>query len=434
MAEAATGLREILDAAERAAAAEDFVSAEQHLRQAAILQEQQLGGRHPDLANTLNNLGIVSEYVGKPAEAETCYRRAYRIASAALPADHPLVQTSGQNLKDFCAAIGKAPDLPQPLPPEPVPPDAVPPELESFAPEPAVDELRLNLAAPPAPSAVPPAANPAVVVHAPRADEPTAPPDPLVIRELPLRSAEDVAPAPPARSETAIRLSSPVSAHPSRPTTAIAIVALLVLAAAAWWFGLREPSPVASDSPVAEATVPSQEPPAATSLEEQVVVPPEPTAPSPTAVDDPQAAPVPIEKPPIAQQPPTRAATAPTNLAKDAPSKSAGSSGLSVAEAKVCRSLSTANWACTAATNPASPGAFFFYTRVRSASDTTVQHRWLVDGRLLRTVSLRIRANPGAGYRTYSRNTVTADRRGNWTIELRDAGGALLHEERFVVQ
>jgi hypothetical protein len=49
-------------------------------------------------------------------------------------------------------------------------------------------------------------------------------------------------------------------------------------------------------------------------------------------------------------------------------------------------------------------------------------------------VELDIGANPGEGYRTYSRNTVTADRRGNWTIELRDAGGALLHEERFLVQ
>ena len=31
------------------------------LRQAARLQEASLGPRHPDLANTLNNLGIVCE-------------------------------------------------------------------------------------------------------------------------------------------------------------------------------------------------------------------------------------------------------------------------------------------------------------------------------------------------------------------------------------
>ena len=48
-------------------------------------------------------------------------------------------------------------------------------------------------------------------------------------------------------------------------------------------------------------------------------------------------------------------------------------------------------------------------------------------------MDLHVAANPGAGYRTYSRPTVVAEQRGNWTIELRDAEGALLHEERFIV-
>jgi hypothetical protein len=100
----------------------------------------------------------------------------------------------------------------------------------------------------------------------------------------------------------------------------------------------------------------------------------------------------------------------------------------------VCRSLSTSNWRCTDATSPANPGVFYFYTRVRSARPTTVQHRWYQDGTLRRTVDLRIAANPSAGYRTYSRNTVTAERRGEWRVELRDADGALLHEERLVVK
>ena len=124
MAETALELRAILEAAERAVSLDDFVSAERHLRQAAALQEQQIGARHPDLANTLNNLGIVYEHLGKPAEAEECYRRAYGIASTALPADHPLVQTSGQNLRDFCEAIGKPVEL-----------SGAPPGLEPFAPE-----------------------------------------------------------------------------------------------------------------------------------------------------------------------------------------------------------------------------------------------------------------------------------------------------------
>src|SRR4030095_6509089 len=64
MAETVVEVRPILDAAEQAASVQDFASAERFLRQAATLQEAQLGATHPDLANTLNNLGIVCERTG----------------------------------------------------------------------------------------------------------------------------------------------------------------------------------------------------------------------------------------------------------------------------------------------------------------------------------------------------------------------------------
>ena len=51
--------RSIVEEAEQAAAAGNYASAEDLLRQAAALQEQTLGAQHPDLANTLNNLGVV---------------------------------------------------------------------------------------------------------------------------------------------------------------------------------------------------------------------------------------------------------------------------------------------------------------------------------------------------------------------------------------
>ena len=376
MAETALELRAILEAAERAVSLDDFVSAERHLRQAAALQEQQIGARHPDLANTLNNLGIVYEHLGKPAEAEECYRRAYGIASTALPPDHPLVETSGQNLRDFCEAIGKPVEL------------SAPPGLEPFAPEQG------------APTPV--------------ARDPKSP----SLASLPLRLETETRPAepPPRKPTEATRTASPVSQlspPSSRPTTAIAMGAVILLAFGTWWFGFRQPSrPVAPSTPRVETPAPrEQAPPPANAAAEPAPIPAPPETPAPT------------EKPAIAAPPVKR--VAPETTARG---------DVSVAEAKLCRSLTMSNWTCTPATSPSAPGVFFFYSRVKSARDTTVQHRWLMDGRLVRSIDLRIKANPGAGYRTYSRNTVSGGRRSDWTIELRDAGGALLHEERFTVQ
>jgi hypothetical protein len=76
----------------------------------------------------------------------------------------------------------------------------------------------------------------------------------------------------------------------------------------------------------------------------------------------------------------------------------------------------------------------FFYTQIKSAGATTVQHRWYRDDRLHQTVNLRVQASRAAGYRTYSRNLMTSDSTGKWRIELRSEDGALLHEERFTVR
>jgi Protein of unknown function (DUF2914)/Tetratricopeptide repeat len=102
----------IIESAEQAAAAGDYTSAEELLRKAALLQEARLGPLDPDLANTLNNLGVVCEMNGKPVDAEECFRRALSIATQALEPDHPFVATSRQNLRDFCEAHGKPLEVP----------------------------------------------------------------------------------------------------------------------------------------------------------------------------------------------------------------------------------------------------------------------------------------------------------------------------------
>ena len=131
--------RSIIENAEQAAAAGNYASAEDLLREAVALQEQTLGPHHPDLANTLNNLGVVCEMTDNPIDAEHYFRRAYAIATATLAPDHPFVATSSKNLHDFCAARGRPAELP-PSPPAvaawleaPAPPAAPPRESSRSA-------------------------------------------------------------------------------------------------------------------------------------------------------------------------------------------------------------------------------------------------------------------------------------------------------------
>jgi hypothetical protein len=105
---------------------------------------------------------------------------------------------------------------------------------------------------------------------------------------------------------------------------------------------------------------------------------------------------------------------------------------LSVVTAQLCTSLRA--WRCEAASGEVRPGPMFFFTQIKSATGTTIEHRWYQGDHLRQAVQLLIQANPGAGYRTYSRNTISSERVGDWRVELRSADGAVLHEERFTVR
>ena len=423
MAETVVEVRPILDAAEQAASVQDFASAERFLRQAATLQEAQLGATHPDLANTLNNLGIVCERTGNTSEAESCYRRAYAIARSTLAAEDPLVLTSGQNLREFCAATGRPFELvaTPPKPPAPAPPAPAalaPPASVALAPPAPVT------AAPRAPVTAAPrtpvsAAPPASVAAAPSASVPFAPRTPPASPSSPRIDHDTL------RTQIANVAAAAVSVEAktrSRHRSAIWVVlgsaivlALIILFADRMSRSSESTTPPAAPGPSpAETPASAEQPPAPTA-----------SAPQPTGV-----APAPGRSAVTgAAKPPSVPAT---RTASDKGPTPTGSATVSLVESQLCRSLS--NWQCSPATNPAEPGLFIFYTRVKSARDTTVQHRWYPNGDLRRSVDLRVGANSSEGYRTFSRNTVAAERRGNWTIEVRDAGGALLHEERFLVQ
>jgi len=61
-----------------------------------------------------------------------------------------------------------------------------------------------------------------------------------------------------------------------------------------------------------------------------------------------------------------------------------------------------------------------------------VVHRWYQGGTLRQAVKLTIQPNTSEGYRTYSRQNL--DDAGNWRVEVANADGALLHEQRFTVR
>jgi Protein of unknown function (DUF2914)/Tetratricopeptide repeat len=334
----------VIQAAQKAAEARNYVAAENLLREAARLQEASLGPRHPDLANTLNNLGIVCEMTGKPDEAEQYFRRAVSIARTSLEPDHPFVATSQKNLRDFCEARGKQVELPAPAPESQKPARDVTADAEIEALPLAPDRLFRRVAL----GALGPISMLMVVLAV----------------GLPRLGAPELA-APP----RAIAIDSPREATP--PPAPVPV----------------EPIPTSEESTTTAATTTGGD---ADDAASDLTPAPTPAPPAPT---------------------PTRPV---------------------VIRASLCGDLD--DWLCDPADRPVPPGPLFFYTQIKSTSDTTVQHRWYQDDRLLQTVTLRVQANRAAGYRTYSRNVMTSDSAGSWKIELRSEDGALLHEDRFTVR
>jgi hypothetical protein len=375
--------RSVIDAAEQAAAAGDYASAEQLLREAALLQEASLGPVHPDLANTLNNLGVVCEIIDKPVDAEHYFRRAWAISSAVLEPDHPFVATSRKNLEDFCTARGKAVDLPS-MP-------AIPPSI-------------------------PPSIN---------AD-----------RDAPATDSDDISPERPSYKESRPAASSTWS-RPLASGILIAAALFVTFIVTTTWFRSTdkvesppESPSVSSGSPPASAASPSVGAIAFDSPKQsgaktggRLGVDPKTgvTASTPTGRRVSESLP-----PPAAAKSGTKAASVPQPRL--------------VAAARLCRDLSTAaprgssDWRCVPPRLPVGPGSLFFYTRLKSPTATTVQHRWYRGNRLHQVVDLPIRVNMTGGYRTYSRSTINNQGAGDWKVELRTSDGTLLHEERFVVR
>lgn len=391
-----------LQAAEQAATAGDFASADQLLREAARIQEAELGPHHPDLASTLNNLAIVAERTGQPRDAEAFYRRAAAIASASLPPDHPMVAASRQNLEDFCRASG----LPVDVPADTAATDTAAAETTDSG----SDDLVVERTDAPA-AGEPKTAD--VTVVAPAQSSPA----PLATPRVPADDSRITSTLAAPRSSRALAWIA---------VAVVAFIAVALLMTRPWASSDTDAGLLTEDR---EAAAPPEADGASAPPDDAPVPPADAPAEAAAGEKVPEAA---TKPPPEAATPPSANPAPPEKERSSVPSRSSGAVTLTVAE--VCQTFSPrgAEWRCDPAGDSVAPGRIVLYTRVRSENDTSIVHRWYHDDRLRQTVTLPIRANPTRGYRTYSQQTVGAG--GRWRVEVVGADGQVLHEQRFVVR
>ncbi len=75
-------------------------------------------------------------------------------------------------------------------------------------------------------------------------------------------------------------------------------------------------------------------------------------------------------------------------------------------------------------TFPADVGRLYFFTQLRGAGEgDRVRHVWIYDGREVADVALSV---SGPVWRTWSSKAVPPSWKGDWTVEVRDAAGAVL--------
>jgi hypothetical protein len=243
--------------------------------------------------------------------------------------------------------------------------------------------------------------------------------------EKPLANDVEVAPPVSAVTPDVAREPMTVSRLPLRMVAgaALLVVAVVVISLAAWPKG-----PAVPEEPKGPAAG-EEQPQGTTEVSPSVAsartetAPAAPVAPAPSKAT---AAVPPLDpKPTVVPKP------------REEPVSASTSAPVSVLKAQLCSGLDrsgTPDWQCTTASGEVPPGRYLFYTRLLAKAGTTVEHRWLRDGRVHQSVRLRVTPNPGNGYRTFSGTTIGPDRAGEWKIELRAADGTLLEQASFRVR
>lgn len=409
----------IIAEAERATAVRDHAAAERALRRVLKLQEAGLGLAHPDVANTLNDLAVVCDNLGRQDEAEFLYRRALGIARRTLEPGHPYIVTSLENLSSLYRAQGK------------------PEKLEKIR-----EGWLLGPGRP--------------------VSEAEAAGDGVVVSAVPARPE---APAPAMPVPRVHRASGTFQENRLQPFYAVAfrpaflLGGLAVVLISLTWLlfgGTTDPSVPGQDGAGTSLRTSGGK------LGTQVVNPAGELASRGSETNPAPAGGVAASGSGIGPSAPASAdLAASTNVpasvrlpmvVSDAPSEpppaefdlspQSGSVRSSVvAAADICSQLDTraadgtplAEWRCQIVGDRAAPWQLSFYTRIRSRTSTTVEHRWLRNGVLEQQIILDVEANDGAGFRTYSSHTVSPEARGMWRVELRLGDQELLHAEEFAV-
>ena len=394
--------------AERASSEGDHARAEQALRRALWMQEARFGVVHPEVANTLNNLGVVCDILGRPDEAEFLYRRALGLARTTLPAEHPYIATSLENLSALYKTQGR-------------------PEKLALVADCEVSRSGLPIRES--------ADDAGVEAEASEAE----------VSEAEVSEGEARAQTPASASPAGSRAPSPPQTTPDTIDNQRGLPVVQMLATASilllvgWWLfggnGEQEVTGLDRDALVTPAAPPPVSEPESA---------PE-SAPAAEPESAPESAPASTPELTLESTPEDNASRVASESQPDPlPPALADETDVAspvVVEAQVCSALVTRDndgarlrdWRCDEVVESAEPGQLYFYTRIRSPTSLTVEHRWLRDGVVEQTIDLDVTVNNGLGYRTYSSIAVPPAMSGAWRVELRTGDQAVLRVEEFVV-
>ena len=86
---------------------EKYVEAEPLARRALAIRERQLGGNHPDTANSLHNLASLYSEQGRDGEADPLFKRALVICTQTLGETHPNTQVVRRRYESLLGKLGR---------------------------------------------------------------------------------------------------------------------------------------------------------------------------------------------------------------------------------------------------------------------------------------------------------------------------------------